>query len=208
MWRNWAGDQRCDPVAIERPGSQEEVVALLERAAQGSHTVRAFGAGHSFSDIALTDGVMVDLRRMDRVLDVDRASGLVRVEAGITLNALNGRLVEHGLALENLGDIDVQSVAGAVSTATHGTGVKLRNVSSQVAALELVLADGSVLECSAENDLETLLAARVSVGSLGLITAVTLKCVPAFTLEGIDAAKPLEETLERLDELVDGNEHF
>src|SRR5437763_16264515 len=111
MWRNWAGDQRCDPVAIERPGSREEVVALLERAAQAGHTVRVFGAGHSFSDIALSDGVMVDLRGMDRVLEVDRSSGLVRVEAGITLNALNAHLAQHGLAFENLGDIDVQSVA-------------------------------------------------------------------------------------------------
>jgi FAD-linked oxidoreductase len=207
-WRNWAGDQRCLPAAIERPRSIAEIAAALERAAAHGQRVRVAGAGHSFSDIALTDGRLLQLHRMSRVLDVDRATGLVRVQGGITIHALNARLAAHGLALENLGDIDVQSIAGAISTATHGTGARLRNISSQVAALTLVLADGSTLECSKDGDPELLRAARVGLGALGVVAEVTLRCVPAFRLHGIDAPAPLERTLERFEELSDANDHF
>ena len=122
MWANWAGTQRCDPVAIERPGSAREVEAAVRRAIEAGRTVRAAGAGHSFSAVVPTDGTLVDLRRLDRILDAD-GSGLVEVEAGITLAALNAGLQERGLALPNLGDIDAQSLAGALATGTHGTGV-------------------------------------------------------------------------------------
>jgi L-gulono-1,4-lactone dehydrogenase len=208
QWRNWAGDQRCAPAAIERPASTAEVAAALERAVAHGQRVRVAGAGHSFSDIALTDGRMLQLHRMNRVLDVDRSSGLVRVQGGIAIHALNARLAAHGLALENLGDIDVQSIAGAISTATHGTGARLRNIPSQVAALTLVLADGSTLECSGDGDVELLRAARVGLGALGVVAEVTLRCVPAFRLEGIDAPAPLERTLERFEELALANDHF
>lgn len=207
-WRNWAGDQRCLPAAIERPGSIADVRAALERAAASAQRVRVAGAGHSFSDIALTDGRLLRLNRMNRVLDVDRSSGLVRVQGGITIHALSARLAPLGLALENLGDIDVQSIAGAISTATHGTGARLGNIPSQVAALTLVLADGSTLECSADGDPETFRAARVGLGSLGVVAEVTLRCVPAFRLRGVDAPAPLEQTLERFEELALANDHF
>ena len=207
-WRNWAGDERCAPAALTRPGSIEECSAALERAARDGLRVRAAGAGHSFSDIALSDGLMLSLDRLARVLDVDRSSGLVRVQAGITIRELSGQLAAHGLALENLGDIDAQSIAGAISTATHGTGARLRNISSQVAALTLLLADGSTLECSRERDPEVFAAARVGLGALGVIAEVTLRCVPAFTLRGVDAPAPLADTLERFEELALGNDHF
>jgi L-gulono-1,4-lactone dehydrogenase len=207
-WRNWAGDQRCSPAAVERPGSIPEIAAALERAAAHDRHVRVVGSGHSFSDIALTDGCLLQLDRMARVLDVDRASGLVRVQAGITIRELNRQLAEHGLAMENLGDIDVQSIAGAISTATHGTGATLRNIPSQVAALTLVLADGSTLECSADGDPEVFRAARVGLGALGVLAEVTLRCVPAFRLRGVDGQAPLEQTLERFDELSLANDHF
>lgn len=209
MWRNWAGDEGCAPAAHERPGSVADVVAALERAEQAGQRVRVAGSGHSFSDVACTDGRLLTLERMDRVLDVDRASGLVRVEGGIAIHALSAALAEHGLAFENLGDIDVQTIAGAISTATHGTGARLRNLSAQVEALELVLADGSTRTLAAgDADPTDYLAARVSVGSLGVIAAVTLRCVPAFTLRGVDAPAPLGETLDRLDELGEENDHF
>jgi L-gulonolactone oxidase len=110
--------------------------------------------------------------------------------------------------MENLGDVDVQSIAGAISTATHGTGARLANISSQVRALTLVLADGSTLDCSAERDGELFRAARVGLGALGAIAEVTLQCVPAFTLRGLDAPAPLAPTLERFEELALGNDHF
>jgi FAD/FMN-containing dehydrogenase len=126
-WRNWTGDQSCRPARRERPASTQELCAAVRGAADAGLRVRVAGSGHSFSDIDCSDGLLLSLERMARVLDVDRASGLVRVQAGITIKALSRALDEHGLALENLGDIDVQTIAGAISTATHGTGAKLRN---------------------------------------------------------------------------------
>ena len=207
-WRNWAGDEACTPAAIAHPASTEELTAAIEGAAHAGLRVRVAGAGHSFSDIACTDGLLLKLDRMADVIDVDRSSGLVRVQGGITIRALNRHLAGHGLALENLGDVDAQSIAGAISTATHGTGVRLANIASQVRALTLVLADGSMLECSAERDGELFRAARVGLGTLGVITEVTLQCVPAFTLRGVDAPASLARTLERFEELALGNDHF
>jgi FAD-linked oxidoreductase len=208
VWRNWAGDESCRPAAIERPSSVAEISEAIQRAVDHDQRVRVVGSGHSFSDIALTDGRLLKLDRLDRVLDVDRASGLVRVQGGITIRALSAQLAQHGLAMENLGDIDVQSIAGAISTGTHGTGARLGNISSQVVALTLVLADGSVLECSPERDPDLFRAARVGLGALGVIAEVTLRCPPAFRLLGIDAPAPLETTLERFDEVALGNDHF
>ena len=208
MWRNWSGEQTCRPERLERPGDVGEVVAALERAAGAGRTVRVAGSGHSFEDLVPTDGHLLELGRMNRVLDADRARGLVRAEAGITLRALNRRLAELGLALENMGDIDAQTLAGAIATATHGTGARFPNLSAQVEALELVTADGRVLELSPESDPEAFRAGRVGLGALGVLTAVTLRCVPAFTLRGVDEPQPLEPTLERLEELVPAHDHF
>ena len=207
MWRNWAGDQHCAPAARVRATRRQDVVEAVRRAGADGRTVRAVGAGHSFSDVALTNGYHVSLEGMDRVLDADRESGLVRVEAGIAIHALNRRLAELGLALENLGDVDRQSVAGAIATATHGTGARLRNLSSQVQALELVAGDGTVVEID-ESDPDALRAARVGLGALGVVTAATLRCVPAFTLEAVDAPAPVDEVLATLDERVAANDHF
>jgi L-gulono-1,4-lactone dehydrogenase len=207
-WRNWAGDEGCRPRAIVHPGSIEEIAAAVGRAAREGMQVRVAGAGHSFSDIACTDGLLIVLDGFGSVLDVDSESGLIRVQGGITIAQLNARLAEHGLALENLGDIDVQSIAGAISTATHGTGARLRNIPSQVVELTLVLADGSTLLCSQERDPELFRAARVGLGALGVVAEVTLRCVPAFTLRGIDAPAPLLQTLDRFEEIALANEHF
>ncbi len=205
LGRRWS----CRPRAIERPGSVAEVAAALERAADAGERVRVAGSGHSFTDVACSDDRLLTLERMGRVLDVDRAGGRVRVEGGITLRALNAALAEHDLALENLGDVDAQTIAGAISTATHGTGARLRNISAQAEAIELVLADGTTRELSVSDaDPEPYLAARVGVGSLGVVSAVTLRCVPAFTLHGVDAPAPLEQTLERFEALGDANDHF
>jgi L-gulonolactone oxidase len=208
MWRNWAGDQQCVPATVEWPKTVGEVRAAVERARLAGSTVRVAASGHSFTDIACTDGHMLRLEGMSRVLDADPRTGLVKAEAGIGLGRLSLELDRLGLALENMGDIDVQTLAGALSTATHGTGARLPNISAQVEATELVLADGTVAEYSASSDPETLRAARVGLGALGVIVTATLRCVPAFTLNRLDHPVPLEEALERLDELVDSNDHF
>jgi len=207
-WRNWAGDQRCRPSAIVSPGTREELAEVITRAVERGARVRASASGHSFTDIALTDGVMVRLDRLDRILAFDAATGLVKVEAGVVLRELNRRLDELGVAFENLGDIDRQSLGGSLATATHGTGVRFQNISAQVQALELVLADGRAVEVSAESDSDGYRAARVGLGTLGIVYAVTLRTVPRFTIERVDSPKPLAETLERLDELVEANDHF
>lgn len=207
-WRNWAGDQACRPAAIEHPTSAAEVAGAIGRARTAGRTVRAAGAGHSFTDAALTNGALLVLDRMRRVLDVDRGSGLARVEAGISLSELSEALWAHGLAFENLGDIDVQSIAGATATGTHGTGSRLRNLSAGLREIELVTADGSTIRVSEDDDADAWRAARVSVGSLGVVTAVTLQAVPAFTLEGVDSTAPLDDVLGRADELADSAEHF
>jgi L-gulono-1,4-lactone dehydrogenase len=208
VWRNWAGDQRCTPARVEAPRDEHDLRAAVRSAVDAGLSVRAVGAGHSFTDAALTDGAMISLDRMDAVLDADRGAGLVEVQGGIRLAALGERLAQHGLALENLGDVAVQSIAGAVSTATHGTGLRFPNLSAQVHALRIVTASGDVVTASADGDPDLFRAARVAIGSLGVISTVTLRCVPAYSLRRVDEARPLEETLASLDELVDRSAHF
>jgi L-gulono-1,4-lactone dehydrogenase len=207
-WRNWAGDQVCLPSQRLRPASREELAEAVSVAAAAGRKVSVAGSGHSFTETAMTDGTMIDAGALSGVIDADRSSGLVKVAAGTVLAELNERLNELGLAMENLGDIDRQTVAGAISTGTHGTGAKLRNISSQVVAMELVLADGSVRELTAEADPELLRAARVSIGALGAICSVTLRCVPAFTLHRVDSPAPREEVFARFQERADEHEHF
>ena len=207
-WRNWTGDQRCFPAVVERPRTLEGLIYAVRRAADRGLTVHAAGSGHSFTEAALTDGAMIRIEALNRVLDADPDSGLVKVEAGITLRDLSATLWERGLAMENLGDIDRQTLAGAISTATHGTGAEFRNLSAQVEALELVLADGSVLEVSEQADRDAYRAARVGLGALGVVYSVTLRAVPAFTLHRVDAPHPFEQTLASIDELAARNDHF
>jgi L-gulono-1,4-lactone dehydrogenase len=198
-WTNWARQQRCAPERVETPGSEEE----LARVVAGASRVKVAGSGHSFTDIACTDGAMIDLSRMRRVLSVDGLE--VTVEAGITLHDLGEQLRARGLAMENQGDVDPQTLAGAISTATHGTGGGFGNLSSQVVGLRLVDGTG---ELRAVRDGDELRAARVSLGALGAIAAVTLRCVPAFTIHRIDEPRPLDDVLPRLDQLVDAQDHW
>ncbi len=207
-WTNWTGDQRCRPSEILVPGSREEVAEAIGRAAAAGRKVAVAGSGHSFTDAALTGGTMLRLERLRGVLDADRASGLVRVGGGTVLRELNEELAALGLAMENLGDIDRQTVAGAISTGTHGTGAGLRNLSAQVEGLEIVGGDGTVRELSADARPELLRSARIGLGALGAITEVTLRCVPAFILERVDRRRPREEVLDVFAELADANDHF
>ena len=207
-WHNWAGDQRCRPAAIVRPRNRDELVAAVRSAREAGRRVRAAGSGHSFSDIALGEGTLLRLEALDRVLAADPQRGLVKVEAGIVLGELNRRLDDQGLAFENLGDIDRQTLAGSISTATHGTGTRFVNISGQLASIELVAADGTLREISAESDPDLFRAARVGLGALGVIYAVTIKTVPAYTINRVDSPKPLGDVLAGLDELNAANDHF
>jgi FAD/FMN-containing dehydrogenases len=175
-------DRDGDPGPVE-PAAQR---GRDLRRGQGRGRRRADGAGlgsgHSFTAAAATSGVALDLSGWTGITAADTASGLVTARSGTTLRALNAELSGLGLAMANLGDIDAQTLAGALSTGTHGTGARLGGIATQVEALELVLADGSVVTCSASIRPELFAAARVGLGALGVISAVTLRCVPSFTL--------------------------
>jgi FAD-linked oxidoreductase len=199
-WLNWSRTQRCQPAAFVRPATRAEVAEAVTAA----RAVRVAGTGHSFTGAVLTEGTLLSLDRLGRLLDADPASGLVRVEAGITLHRLTRELHLHGLALPNLGDIDAQSLAGALATGTHGTGARLPNLSAQVEAVELVLADGSERTLDGGDMLR---AARVALGALGVLVAVTLRCVPSFKLRGVDQPEPLDDVLASLDERAQAD-HF
>jgi L-gulonolactone oxidase len=207
-WSNWAGDQHCAPARYDEPASEAELIEAVARARKAGMPLRAVGSGHSFTDAACTDGHMVSLRRMGRVIDADAASGLAEVQAGIRLRELGPALATHGLAMENLGDVDAQALAGAILTGTHGTGVGFGNIATQVAALRIVTADGSVVTCSPDHDQDLFRAARLSIGALGVISTVTLRCRPAHSLRRIDEPRPLEEVLDDIEAIAGSHERF
>ena len=206
-FRNWAGNHSCMPADVHLPGSEAEVVDLVEQVRRRAGTMRVVGAGHSWSDIVCTQGHLVSLDKLDEVIAIDREASCVTVQAGIRLEKLVAHLHEHNLALPNLGSIAEQSVAGVISTGTHGTGVGLGNLSSTVRRMRLVTGRGEVLEVDAESHPEIFAAARVGLGCLGVITEVTLDCVPAFNLCERSWTLSFEEGLRQMQTLVDGHDH-
>ena len=207
-WQNWAGTASADPARRRWPRSADEIADAVTSAAKDGLTVRALGSGHSFTPAAVTSGVALDLSGWTGIVAADLESGLITVRSGTTLRELNAALDALGLAMTNLGDIDAQTISGAISTGTHGTGARLGGIAAQVAGLELVLADGSVVACSADEKPELFAAARVSIGALGVISTVTLQCVPGFTLSAEEQPMALDEVLARFGEFADGNDHF
>ena len=208
VWRNWAGTATATPARWCRPRSEAEISAAVKDAASAGLPVRALGSGHSFTAAAATSGVALDLSRWTGITAADTGTGLVTARSGTTLRALGAELAGLGLAMANLGDIDAQTLAGALSTGTHGTGARLGGLATQVESLELVLADGSVVTCSASSRPELFAAARIGLGALGVITTVTLRCVPSFTLLADERPVPVEEVLEQFDALAAANDHF
>ena len=207
-WKNWAGNQQCTPERIERPATEQGLVRIVKQAAAAGQRVKVVGSGHSFTGIALTDGRLVKLDDYRRVLSIDREKQTASVQAGITIARLSEQLDKQGLALENLGDINYQSISGAISTATHGTGRALGGIATQVTGLRLIAGDGSIVECSADKEPDIFSAARVGLGALGIISTVTLRCVKAFNLRAIEMPERVDQVLERLDENIETNDHF
>lgn len=210
-WRNWAGNQHAFPAHSAEPSSVDALRTVLRDAVDWSRSVRCVGAGHSFTPIAVTDGVQIgldSLRGIETVVRDDDGSARVTVLAGTRLRELTARLWDLGLAMTNLGDIDEQSVAGAISTGTHGTGGRFGGIATQVCAVELMTADGQLVQCSREENTDLFDAARVGLGALGVITRVTLECVPRFALRAVEEPSTLRATLDELDETVAGVDHF
>jgi L-gulonolactone oxidase len=207
-WSNWAGNQSMTPRRVVRPASVDEIASAVKQAAADGLRVKAIGSGHSFTAIGLTDGVLLEMSAYNGLVSADPVTGLVTAQAGLALHRLNALLHESGLGLTNMGDIDVQTVSGAVSTGTHGTGRDSAGFAAQIAALELVLADGSVVTCSRSERPELFAAARVGLGALGIISTVTFQAEPSFVLEADERPMPLDDVLGGFDELVSTNEHF
>jgi L-gulono-1,4-lactone dehydrogenase len=220
QWRNWARNVAARPRRVASPRTAAQVADEVSRAAADGLTVRMTGSGHSFTPVAVTDGVLLRPGGLSAIRSVDARAGLVTVEAGCSLHKLNAVLLARGLALANMGDIQAQTVAGAVQTGTHGTGREVGGMAAQVAGLEMVLANGTIVSCSADSPAGSagggpdgigdglFDAARVGLGALGVLTAVTFRVVPAFLLEAREEPMRWSEVISRLDELTGENEHF
>ncbi|HWB35118.1 MAG TPA: D-arabinono-1,4-lactone oxidase [Rugosimonospora sp.] len=207
-WTNWAGNQRGAAARVVRPASTAEVAEAVRAAHADGLTVKAVGSGHSFTAAAVTEGVRLDLGALSTPVRVDRERRLVTVPAGMPLHTLNPLLAGYGLAMPNLGDIDAQTISGAISTGTHGTGAGFGCLATFVAGLTLVTGDGSILECDAEHHADVFQAARVGIGALGVLTEVTLACADAFVLRAREEPDTVANAFAGLDEHVAGNDHF
>ncbi|MBY8338819.1 FAD-binding protein [Streptomyces spinosirectus] len=207
-WRNWGGNVAARPAREIAPASVEELSAAVRKAAEDGLTVKAVGSGHSFTSIAATDGVLIRPQLLTGIRKIDRDAMTVTVEAGTPLKRLNMALAREGLSLTNMGDIMEQTVSGAVSTGTHGTGRESASIAAQIRGLELVTADGSVLTCSEKENPDVFAAARIGLGALGIVTAITFAVEPVFLLTAREEPMPLERVLADFDELWAENEHF
>ena len=207
-WRNWAGNQKASPLSIDTPRDVGELAALVASAADLGQKVKAVGSGHSFTSAAATNGRMVGLENLRGILHIDRASSQVTVGAGTRLSDLNTLLHAEGLALANLGDIAYQTVAGAISTSTHGTGKALTGLAGQVVAMKLINGQGQIIECSKSVNSHIFDVARVSVGALGIITEYTLQAVPSFRLRALEQPMRLDDVLDNVHDLASAHDHF
>lgn len=203
-WQNWSGSVTCAPERIEMPRSEAAIVALVA----ASRQVRVAGTGHSFTPICATNGTLLSLDGMQGLISADSDSRTATFWAGTKISQAGAPLLAAGLAMENMGDIDYQALAGAVSTGTHGTGPTLGSISTQVVELRLVLASGDMLDCSATQEPAIFDAARVAIGALGVLTRITLRVLPAYRLHERTWPAPFAECMAQMPSLIRDNRHF
>ncbi len=207
-WRNWSGLVSATPRTVLYPLHIEEVAEAVGLCRREGRTLRVVGSGHSFTAVAASDDVFVSLDRMQGILQVDKEACTATVWAGTKLRMLGELLYSEGMAQENLGDIDVQSIAGAISTGTHGTGLTFGNISTQVIGLTVVTGTGEVLDVTETSHPELFRALQISLGALGIIVQVTLRLRPSYKLNYESARVPLSDCLQRLDELARNHRNF
>jgi len=207
-WRNWSGRVRAEPTEIARVADEAGVIAAVQRAARAGVPLRCLGAGHSHAPLAATSGLLLDTQDLAGVVRVDAERGTATLRGGTRISALGAPLRDAGVALHNQGDIDRQSIAGAVATGTHGTGRELQNLSAGVVAARVVLASGDVVSCDAQREPELFELARLSLGAVGVISELTLSVRPAYKLAERMWLEPLDEVLARVDELARATRHF
>lgn len=206
--KNWSGSVSWNPQVVQTPSSEAEIQIIVKKALQAGQKIRVIGTGHSFTALCETDGILINLDNYQGIISVDEEKRLVKVKAGTKLAFLGDLLFEKGLAMENLGDIDVQSIAGTISTGTHGTGTSFGTISTQVKALKFVNGKGELISCSETENKSLFKAAQVSLGALGIITEVTLQCIPAYKLELWNKQENLEQVLGSMMERNMDNRNF
>lgn len=207
-WINWSESVRFAPETYVEPEDEGELREVVRRAHEEGRTVRPVGEGHSSTPIMATEDILVSLRRITGLVTHDRDAGTATVRAGTGLRDFGRELHDAGLGLENYGDVDLQAIAGAVGTGTHDTGKRIGSFSSMVTGLRIVTAAGEVVEVNEEDDPETLKAARVSLGTLGIFSEITMRVVPAFELRRREWCVHVEDCLENLDRLIEENRNF
>lgn len=207
-WRNWSGSQSVLPRRRESPATVEELRRIVAAASRAGRRVKAVGSGHSHSGIAVAPDILVDLGRLVGLVSVDRERSRATLLAGTPLHLVPALLAPFGLAMENLSDIDEQTVAGAVSTGTHGTGIRFGSLATQVAGVALVTAEGELLHVDDQTHADLLPAVALSLGALGVLAEVTLQCVPAFVLHSLELPEPLGQVRSALAERARGADHF
>lgn len=207
-WKNWSGSVIARPKEISTPKNLNELVTFVKKCAAQHITIRVVGAGHSFTPLVATSEALVSLDHLSGIDHIDEAEKLVTLWAGTRLRDAGPLLYEHGYAMENLGDTNAQSIAGATSTGTHGTGVEFQSIPNQIHGLTLLTAAGELMEINREENNEYFEAARVSLGMLGIIVKITLKVVDAYTLQENSYRLSLDEGLENLQTLKESNRNF
>jgi len=208
VWRNWARTEEARPMRVERPADAGAVQRAVAAAAATRLRVKPAGAGHSFSGIGVAPDVLLDLDALSGVVDADVATGRVTLKAGTRLHALPRLLAPYGLALPNMGDIDRQSIAGATSTGTHGTGGAFGGLAAQITGARLVTGTGELIEVNESSRPELLPAVRLGLGALGVLVEVTLQLVPRFLLHAVERPEPLDAVLEEWEPRVSAADHF
>src|SRR5260370_1556177 len=207
-WHNWSGSVQVKPQQVDKPAGMDALVQIIKACSSDKRHVGVAGSGHSFTPLVQTNDVLMSLEHMQGIEEIDIERGTVTVLAGTPLNTLGKALYARGLAQENLGGIDVQSIAGAISTGTHGTGVRFGTLSTQVEGLTLVTATGEFLECSPDRNPDIFKAAQVSLGTLGVIAKVKLRVVPAKRLHFKSHRERLSDCLSNLEHYNQEHSHF
>ena len=207
QWRNWSGLETAFPSRVEEPADVAAVVSAVERARSELSTVKMAGTGHSFTAIAAPESTLLTPGGFSGIVAVDRDAGTVTALAGTPLKVLNAGLEGLGLSLHNMGDIAEQTLAGAISTGTHGTGGVAAGLSAQVAGLKLVTGTGEVLRATPGENADVLDLARLGLGALGILTTVTFRVEPLFLLEADERPMSWDEALDSFDEMVAGSHH-
>jgi FAD-linked oxidoreductase len=202
-WRNWSGSVVAAPMAVESPKTLAELQNLVAAATK----VRVTGAGHSFMPLCATDGLLLSLLDLEGEIEIAEDRQSAWVPAGWPIGKLTAALWDQGFSLVNQGDIDKQAIAGAVSTATHGTGRTLGSLATAAEGFRLVLADGATVECDRTTEPALFQAARLSLGMLGVVTAIRMRVLPAYRLKETIRRQSLAKTRDEWDALADAHRH-